>query len=209
MRLAFGVTVAAFVLASGQAMAACDGKVIVLQDHFDSLSKVWSWSDTGTVSVEDGKLEVKTKSGKSDKVFASPHYKDIDLCADMEVTSGSNLSSIYYGIGFWATDNSNLYTFQVSPTGNVGVFRLADDEWSTVVDEKTMDEIHQGRDAVNSLRVVTEGDKARFYVNGTQFGETYVGNPPSDGQLVGFVVQASDQSSATFHFDEANAVIPE
>ena len=62
---------------------------------------------------------------------------------------------------------------------------------------------------MNTLRVVTAGKTATFYINGEQFGEAFTGEPPAAGQIVGFVAQASSQSSATFRFDDANATVPE
>lgn len=207
MRWAVGASACALLLAASQAAVACEGKVVLLEDHFESLSPLWT--STGQMGVTDGKLELKTKSSKSDKVFASPLYQDVDLCADMALIAGSNLPSIYLGLGFWATDAKNLYTFQISPSGTAGVYRLKDDTWETVVNDADSTAIHKGRDEVNSLRVVTVGKTATFYINGEQFGEPFTGEPPAAGQLVGFVAQASSQSSATFRFDDANATVPE
>ena len=106
-------------------------------------------------------------------------------------------------------DSDNLYTFQVSPAGVAGVYRLKGGEWETVLADKESASIHKGRDAVNTLRVVTVGKQATFYVNGEQFGEPSTGEPPKPGQLIGFVAQASDQSSATVQFDDMSVTAPE
>jgi hypothetical protein len=195
----------ALVLGAGGAALACDGDTILLEDHFDTNSPVWS--TTGAVTYTGGLIEMKVKAGAADKIFASPLYQDVDMCADMEVTAGSNMSSIYVGVAFWATDKDNLYTFQVSPSGVAGVYRLKDGEWSTVVEDVKIDAIKSGRDKVNSLRVTTSGKDGVAYVNDSKVAD-FNGEPPENGQHVGFVAQASDQSSATFHFDDVLVTAP-
>ncbi|MEJ0013359.1 MAG: hypothetical protein WDM94_12200 [Bauldia sp.] len=192
-------------LAAAGAASACEGKTILLEDHFDEKSSVWS--TTGAVTYTDGLIEMKVKPGKADKIFANPFYKDVDICADMAVTAGSNLPGIYLGIAFWATDKDNLYTFQISPSGVAGVFRLKDGEWSTIVEDTKSDAIKQGRDKVNTLRVTTEGEDGTIYVNDEKITD-FKGEPPAEGQLVGFVAQAADQSSATFEFDDFQMTSP-
>jgi hypothetical protein len=204
----FGVVASALALliVAAPAASACEGAVVLLEDHFAKNSPVWS--TTGTVDYVDGKIELKAKAGVADKIFASPIYQEVDACADMAVIAGSNLASIYIGLAFWAVDSDNLYTFQVSPSGVAGVYRLKEGKWETVLADKDSASVHQGRDAVNTLRVVTAGKQATFYVNGDEIGEA-TGEPPKPGQLVGFVAQASDQSSATFQFDDMSVTAPE
>jgi hypothetical protein len=207
MRSAVAFSAFALLLAAGRAASACDGgSVVLLADKFDVNSPVWS--TTGAVTYANGLIELKTKSGAADKIFANPYYEDIDMCADMSVVAGSNLPSIYVGLAFWAEDKDNLYTFQISPSGVAGVYRLKDGEWSTVVEDVKSAAIHQGRDKSNALRVTTNGKDAVAYVNGEKIAD-FTGEPPSPGQHVGFVAQASDQSSATFHFDDVDMTAPE
>jgi hypothetical protein len=205
MRAAVVASAVALVMVTGGAALACDGDTILLEDHFDTNSPVWS--TTGDVNYTDGYIEMKIKAGASDKIFASPIYQDIDMCADMEVTAGSNMSSIYVGVAFWATDKDNLYTFQISPAGVAGVYRLKGGEWSTIVDDVKIEAVKSGRDKVNTLRVTTNGKDGVAYVNDAKVAD-FTGEPPSEGQHVGFVAQASDQSSATFHFDDVIVTAP-
>jgi hypothetical protein len=205
MRTALAASVVALVFGIGGAALACDGDTILLQDHFDTNSPVWS--TTGSVEYTDGYIEMKIKPGVADKIFASPIYQDIDMCADMQVTAGSNMGSIYVGLAFWATDKDNLYTFQISPGGVAGVYRLKDGKWSTIVDDAKLDSIKTGRDKVNSLRVTTNGKDAVAYVNDAKVAD-FKGEPPEPGQHVGFVAQASDQSAATFQFDDVLVTAP-
>ncbi len=205
MRSAVAASALTLLLTAGGAASACEGNVVLLEDHFDANSHVWS--TTGTVTYKDGLIEMKVKSGVADKIFANPLYKDVDICADMAVTAGSNLPGIYTGIAFWATDKDNLYTFQISPSGVAGVFRLKDGKWSTIVEDTKSDAIKDGRDKVNTLRVTTEGEDATVYVNDEQIAD-FKGEPPEGGQVVGFVAQAADQSSATFEFDDFKVTSP-
>lgn len=206
MRFVVGASVTALFLAAAGAAYACEGSVVLLEDHFANQSSIWD--STSPTTLVDGKLELKTKAGKADKIIGSPIYKDVDLCADMAVVAGSNLSTVYVGLGFWMTDYQNLYTFQITPEGFGGVYRLNKDKWETTLEDKASDSIKKGRDAVNTLRVVTDGNNATLYINGDEFAEI-TGEPPEEGQKVGFVVEASSQSTATFRFDDMNVTVPE
>ena len=205
MRSAVAASALILLLTAAGAASACEGDVVLLEDHFDANSHVWS--TTGTVTYKDGVIEMKVKSGIADKIFASPLYKDVDICAEMEVTAGSNLPGIYVGVAFWATDKDNLYTFQISPSGVAGVFRLKGGKWSTIVEDTKSDAIKDGRDEINTLRVTTEGEDATVFVNDEKIAD-FKGEPPDGGQNVGFVAQASDQSSATFQFDDFKMTSP-
>lgn len=206
MRISIALAALALTAAASPAALACEGTVVLLEDHFAKSSPVWS--TTGAFKYVDGKLETKTKPGYAEKIFANPIYQDVDICADVSVIAGSNLPSIYAGLAFWATDTDNLYTFQITPGGQAGVYRLNDGKWETVLDDKEVDSIRKGRDAVNTLRVVTVGGKATLYVNGDEVGDVS-GDLPSPGQHIGFVVQASSQSSATFRMDDVTVTAPE
>ncbi|HVY20857.1 MAG TPA: hypothetical protein VHA70_12385 [Bauldia sp.] len=206
MRVAIAAGLLTLGLGAGGALACEDGSITLLADKFDVNSPVWS--TTGAVTYTQGLIEMKVKAGVADKIFASPLYQDVDMCADMAVTAGSNMPSIYLGLAFWAEDKDNLYTFQISPSGVAGVYRLKDGKWSTIVDDVKSEAVHQGRDKDNTLRIVTNGKDAVAYVNGEKVAD-FSGEPPTPGQHIGFVAQASDQSTATFHFDNVDVTAPE
>jgi len=196
----------ALLLAGSPVAFACEGSVGLLNDTFDALSPIWS--ATTDISVDDGKLEINTRPDKSEKITADPKFGDIDACADVIVVKASDLAAAYVGIGFWMTDNANLYTFQITLDGYAGVYRLSHDKWDTLIKDKQSSSIVTGIGSVNTIRVVTVGNQATFYINGDKF-DTLTGTPPDDGQHVGFVVEGPEKESATFKFDDMNVTYPE
>ena len=206
MRALVGAGACALFLAVTQVAFACEGQVTLLRDDFDGVSNIWQ--HTTDLSVDGGKLVVVSRPGKSEKVWAGPLYGDADICSDVKVTEAPDLAAAYVGLGFWMTDNKNLYTFQITVDGYAGVFRLKDDKWQTLIKDKVSDSISKGLDSNNTLRVLTVGNKATFYINGDEFGSLN-GTPPKDGSRVGLVVEGSDKDAATFTFDSIDVTYPE
>ncbi len=207
MRGLIAIGALALAVTSSQAVLACEGSAVLLRDTFgDHISKMWTaTTDIGTF---DGALQFEARVNKSEKVIAEPYYFDADICADMIVVDTPDLAAAYVGIGFWMTDTKNLYTFQLTPDGYAGVYKLKDDSWTTVIKDKPSSSIVTGTGSVNTLRVVTVGDKATLYINGDEF-DSITGDPPSSGQHVGFVVEGPSGKTATFRFNDIDVTYPE
>ena len=206
MRGLVGVGACAVLLAVSQAASACEGSVGLLRDSFDSMSPLWS--ATTKLGVEDGSFVLTSRADKSEKVVADARFNDADICADVVLVSSSDLAAAYVGVGFWHEDNKNLYTFQITLDGYAGVYRLKDDKWETLIKDKKSDSIITGVDSVNTVRVVTVGNKATFYINGEKFGSV-TGKPPEGGSHIGFVVEGPAKEEATFRFNDIDVSYPE
>ncbi len=206
MRGVVGAGVCAVLLAASSAAWACEGSVGLLNDSFDSLSSIWD--GTTKMDVADGAMEVTSRPDKSEKIVADPKFNNVDVCADVVLTDSDDLAAAYVGVGFWLEDNKNLYTFQITLDGYAGVYRLKDDKWETLIKDKASSSIINGTDSVNTVRVVTSGNKATFYINGDKFG-SLVGSPPDGGSHVGFVVEGPAKKEATFRFNDIDVTYPE
>lgn len=197
----------ALAMTASTAVMACEGSIVLLRDSFgDSVSSLWT--GTTDIGTTDGALQFTARVDKSEKIIADPLYHDVDVCADMIVVDTPDLAAAYTGIGFWMTDTKNLYTFQLTPDGYAGVYRLKDDSWTTLIKDKPSSSIVTGAGSVNTLRVVTVGDQATFYINGDQF-DRLTGEPPADGSHIGFVVEGPSGKEATFRFNDIDATFPE
>lgn len=207
MRGLVAIGALALAVTSSQAVQACQGNIVLLRDTFgDHVSSMWTaTTDVGTF---DGALQFDARVDKSEKVIAGPLYYDVDVCADMIVVDTPDLAAAYIGIGFWMTDTRNLYTFQLTPDGYAGVYRLTDDSWTTIIKDKPSASIVTGTGSVNTLRVVTVGDKATLYINGDEF-DSITGEVPDGGSHIGFVVEGPSGKVATFRFNDIDATYPE
>ena len=206
MRSVVGAGAFAFLLVVSTAASACEGSVRLLNDSFDGVSPIWD--ATSKLTEVDGALEITSRPDKSEKIIADPKFNDVDVCADVVLTDSDDLAAAYVGVGFWLENTKNLYTFQITLDGYAGVYRLKDDKWETLIKDKASSSIIDGIDSVNTVRVVTVGNKATFYINGEKFGSV-VGSPPEGGSHVGFVVEGPAKKEATFRFNDIDVTYPE
>ena len=55
--------------------------------------------------------------------------------------------------------------------------------------------------------MVTLGNKATVYINGTEF-KTIKGVPPKNGQQIGLIAELAKDASDTFTFDDLKITLP-
>jgi hypothetical protein len=105
------------------------------------------------------------------------------------------------GLWFWGTDLQNFYTATISPDGKATIDRLSGGAWHSVAAPRTAAAIKTAPGAANELEIVTNGNKATFFVNGTKIGDI-VGHPPPNGGSPG-VYGESGPESTTWLFTRA------
>jgi len=88
-----------------------------------------------------------------------------DFAVEVEVRkiAGPNVNA--QGIAFRIQDSNNFYAFTVSSTGMYRIVKVADGEWTNLVEWLSSPEVNQGTET-NHLRVVCRGSQLSFYVNG-------------------------------------------
>jgi len=70
-----------------------------------------------------------------------------------------------YGVIFRQVDADNYYFFAISRSGSYGLWRLEDDEWTTVIEWTMTDAIDVSEDALNRLGILAEGTQLTLLVN--------------------------------------------
>ena len=159
----------------------------VYQDKFLTVNRDYQQVVEKPVSVQGGVLTIKTDSDLSstlvrkDLVF---HDMDASVSTALaEISKAPNVSGSG-GLVFWASNNQNLYAFLVTDFGYAGVSRMVDNEIvSHPLEWKQIPAIKQGAKIYNQLRVVTKGNRATCYVNGTQVGEFARQEPDGAGKV--------------------------
>jgi len=187
--------------------AACEGAKVLFEDNFSGLKSEWGYNKDKP-EADGGQLVLTPSAGKYVTFFASPSFQDIDYCATANLAESPNPKGSYAGIAFWIVDFKNLYTFQITLDGYATVYRLKADKWIQLIKDKPAASVKQGTHVANSLRVVTKGNRASFYINGSKF-DTITGQAPTGGQHVGFVVEAPEGGPATFRLDDVNVTAPQ
>jgi hypothetical protein len=192
---------AALWLASIAAPAlACEGSKVLYEDPFDRLDPTWGEEDDA-FHIDRGKLVILPDPDQAYYAFNnSGYYTDIDLCADVIAVNADLSGDSYAGVIFWGTDKDNYYSVLITADGYASVFRRQKGKSLSQVDWVQFEGIQKGAEAVNTIRVVTKGNEATFYINGKKF-ETITGQPPEDGWQFGLRAASPKNSKATYGFD--------
>jgi hypothetical protein len=194
------VSFAAVVLAAPALHAGCTGSQVLLQDNFQSMASNWGAADD-VHSVKNGAMVVSPPANKLYIYLSSGNiFSDFSACVDVTATtSGPKQNYLYAGLAFWATDVNNVYYFSVAPAGTYSVSRYLNNNYFKVVDWTANAAIKKGLNQTNNLSVVTKGNQATLFVNGTQVA-TINGQPPQGGGEIGLVADSGPASRAVFQF---------
>jgi hypothetical protein len=166
-----GVAAGAFCLAlfgAQAAMAACQmSDSAAFSDKFDTLDP--TWGEYENYKVEDGKLVISPPAGfNTATINTASLYDDVDVCVEMTALEPINKGTCG-SIILWAIDYDNYYSFQVSTDGEASFWRRQRGRWLSQVSWQAADGYNSAAGATNDLRVTTEGNKAKLYINGKLF----------------------------------------
>lgn len=172
--------------AAASAAAACQKKSSAqLDENFKNADPGWGEPDNIAAFTADGlvlKPPVSGSAWRSNAHFTMAHA---DWCVTVvnpanlpDPTNEDTVGSV--GLWFWGKDQQNFYTATVSLDGKAAIDRLNRGGWRIVVPPARAPSVKTAAGASNELEIVTEGDKAAFFVNGTRVAEI-TGRPPPDG----------------------------
>lgn len=196
---------AALVLMASSALA-CQGPKVLFEDTFDRLDPTWGVEDDAFF-IKNGELNILPNPDQAYYAFNnSGYYDDVDYCVDVIAINADLAGDSYAGEIFWGIDKDNYYSFLVTADGFASVFRRQKGKTLSQVDWEKFDAVKTGADAVNQLRVVTQGNKATLYVNGAEF-RTITGQPPDDGWQFGVRAASPKNSKATYGFDNVKITV--
>jgi hypothetical protein len=109
-----------------------------------------------------------------------------DLCVDaqnpaMMPTPANERNVGDVGIWFWGKDAQNFYTATIAPDGTAAIDRLVNGVWQTVVAPTRTASVRTAPGARNEIEIVTSGNSASFFVNGSDVAEFHGQAPPGGG----------------------------
>lgn len=173
-------------------------------EGFRTDSGLWSLETDETVSfaIEGRELaiEVVTTNWMGWSLLSEPHAADLLIEADMGLIEGP--ASAEYGIVFRYVDGDNFYFTALTGLGTWGMWRLVDNEWTTLIDWSESDAIDTSEGAVNRLAVLAEGDLISVLINDESVGQVR-DDAPAAGAL-GLAVGTFDESGARVFFDDVD-----
>ncbi|HZP19935.1 MAG TPA: family 16 glycoside hydrolase [Bauldia sp.] len=194
-----GAAAAVALLVGAGAARACEGSTVLFEDSFTELQSTWDGSPD-EVKVEDGKLHLTTKPDWTVWVpNTAGFYDDIDMCVDVTTVEAADPKTNFAGLVFWYSDDKNFYSFEFDASGNASVWRMQRGKWLKQVSWNEVPALKKGNGETNQMRVVTVGNQATFYLNGTKFA-SLKGAPPDGGQEVGVIGYSPKAGSADYAF---------
>jgi len=171
----------------------------LLDDNFKNPDAGWGQPDNIAAFTQNGLTLTPPVNGSAWRTDANFTLASADLC--IEVMSPSALPDPAdedtvgaAGVWFWGKDTQNFYTAAISLDGKASVMRLVDGKWLTIVAPAPASSVKTAPGAVNEIEIVTAGNTAQFFVNGTQITEIH-GQAPADGGAPGIYAESGPKGT--------------
>jgi len=178
-------------------IASADPQVL-LEDTFTTTDPSWGFDSAAT--VQNGTLVIKPAINTAEEFqYGADIFTDTDISVTVTTTSVDPSSG--GGILFWGQDANDYYTAHIFGDGSYDISRLHANNFLYQVPKTTSTAINKGVGAKNLLRVVTQGSKITFYINGTQVASVQ-GQPPTGGGTVGLFTESGTTDAASFTFQD-------
>jgi hypothetical protein len=163
----------------------------LFEDTFTSLDPSFGTNLGTAVQVKGGKM-IFTLGGNGFErlIYQVGFFADCDMSLTVSSIAGDVSSSNNAGIIFWGIDSTDFYEFVVGADGTSCVYRLSGGRWLNPASIPPSATVNKGLGASNLIRVVTKGNQATCYINGTQV-TAITGMPPAGGGLVGLYAQTT------------------
>lgn len=141
---------------------------VVYVETFDTTPADWElYSGRLSAQAVNGALRVAVDEVNSlPYSTAAPYFGDFDLRVLGRATAGPLDNG--FGVVFRVQNPQNYYGFFISSDGYYQVWREVDGTEKLLSDWIPSPLVNQGLGAANEIRVVAQGDRFRFYVNGEQ-----------------------------------------
>lgn len=161
----------------------------LLYDTFEDNSKEWTLGDNEDylLKMENGKMIFRHKDTEGSYFTWQWSYLDGNKPFLIESTMSHTAGVDNKGFGLtWGIENgSNYFTFNITDNGYYRIGRMKEGEWHEYVDWTQSSRINTNG-IRNSLQLEKEGDKIKFYINGSYVDQINYENIFADG--VGFVI---------------------
>ena len=178
----------------------------LLDDNFTNPDPGWGQPDSIAAFTATGLALTPPVSGSAWRWNTNFTMAHSDFC--VEVTSPAKLpdpadedSVGAVGIWFWGKDAQNFYTATVTLDGQAAVMRLVAGKWVTIVAPAAAPAVKTAPGAINEIEIVTAGNSAQFFVNGTRVTDIH-GQAPPDGGVPGLYGESGPKAT-TWLFQRA------
>jgi hypothetical protein len=186
--------------AAGTASACQRQSNPVFEDNFKNADPGWGRPDNVAAFTEQGLVLTPPASGSGWRWNANLTMAQGDWC--VRVVNPTTLpdpadenANGSVGVWFWGTDLQNFYTATITLDGKAAVDRLNRGIWQVVVPPASASSIKTAPGAVNEIEVVTSGNSATLYVNGSLV-TNITGRPPASGGSPGVYAESGPKGTS-------------
>jgi hypothetical protein len=140
------------------------------RDDFSDPGSGWTTTDTGQLRIRylDGALHFQVNAPDS-AAWAVAGKRAEDFILDVDAAQVEGPDNNHYGVIVRYADEENFYRLDISGDGYYSIQRYRDGAWQVLINWPESAAIRQGVTS-NHLRVIAEGPKLTFVVNGTIVG---------------------------------------
>ena len=151
---------------AGKAIA-CKGSQVLFEDNFSTLDPGWGHASEN-LSVSDGKLIMKPAENAGVSAINQANiFDDVDACVTVTMAKSDDPTTSSSGLVFWVKDFGDYY-YLYTMNGAFTVARWVGGRWLYPVSATENAAIKKGVGEANNLRVVTNGNEAKIYINDTE-----------------------------------------
>jgi hypothetical protein len=175
---------------------------VLWADDFSTLEPGWG-SEVEGFKVADGKLTITPSPDKAWTKFyeADVFTGDVEASVKVHVNRMADDEFPMGALIFWATGFDDYWAYYLLPDGTIGVLHYTKERWLFPMKGKAVPaEANFDPAGMTELKVVTEGRRATFFVNGVNVG-TVSGMPPKDGGYFGFYNESA-KSGGSSEYDD-------
>jgi hypothetical protein len=163
------------------------GSGVILDENFKNPDPGWTPTDNVSLFYGPSGVALKHAPGTGVPVLNWRYTSDgTDLCMTI-VWSPSAANETAVGVLFWAKDDRNYYTAEITNHGTIFVNRMIADARQRIlleIDDKHPGLIHKDPGGTNEVEVQISGVKATMWVNGKKIFD-FAGQPPPGSGYVG------------------------
>jgi hypothetical protein len=148
-------------------------------------SDIFGWKDGGFFLQASPKVT-------NMKLYLADAAPAMDLTAKVRMNDGDDSSVSGVGLDFWAKNKDNLFLFYVSDDGKVQVVHYDNGKWTYHLRTPVPAEAKMNLHDWTALHIVTEKDKANFFVNDVKVGMVFEKSPEPES-MFGIMSDASEK----------------
>jgi len=158
----------------------------VLDDNFKNPDPGWGQPDNIAAFTPISLALTPPVSGSAWRWNGNFTMAHADWCVDVmspgKLPDPADEDSVgAVGVWFWGRDSQNFYTASITLDGQASVMRLVAGKWLTIVAPAAAASVKTAPGAVNEIEVLTDGNTAQFFVNGTHVTDIHGQAPPNGG----------------------------